>query len=553
MKAVVRNKNSTSSLPKPPKTTSRANPVSIATTKRASLGASRVKFENDNGKVASKGSMASKAPALVSSRGVVPKPALSSKSSSLSSSTATKTQSIRSSSSCDSSGSASSDNIGKSTLTSARRRINTRIVNPPSSGSILKTPSNTALKTRATSGDSALSVYLMSSNLSSSISPASSISEWSLESSSSSSTVNQKSKEPRASLNSSSCRSLASDVPPALNAKVHSNGQTSDGRENQITGPGQQTKKASAQNDILSRSAYTKPSGLRMPSPKIGFFDGVKSVVRTPNGSMKSHSGLPTGMAKIGTGICSPNGSGSKAKVGKLTPARTVMPITKMKPVMQTPVSPTPFEEPLNASTKVSNQSTDVRSCPSLSPGVPNEIGGRSCLKTVEVGTEETERAKHVPDSGMKAVMDENQGTEETERAKHVPDSGLKAVMDENQGVLKIEMSLDAQGSVGSKGIKIAPIEGDTIDSSFNCFFENSSPFQKTGDRKEESLTELSQLTSLSTASSILKITASRTPFAVKNSSCNSEEIGFSKELILLALENTATLPSSEIGSKENS
>ncbi|KAA8518800.1 hypothetical protein F0562_016426 [Nyssa sinensis] len=123
MKPVPRNGDSSSSHAKPPKLIGRANPISVVPTKRASLGTSRVKMENDNVKgntVANKGTLASKIPGLGVSRRVLPKPARSSKSSYMGSSTVTKTESTRSSS-CDSSASASSDNIGRSPLNVGRK------------------------------------------------------------------------------------------------------------------------------------------------------------------------------------------------------------------------------------------------------------------------------------------------------------------------------------------------------------------------------------------------------------------------------------------------
>ncbi|GFZ11111.1 hypothetical protein Acr_22g0005090 [Actinidia rufa] len=112
---------------------------------------------------------------------------LSLKSLSSSSSTATKKEPPKPSSSSGSSGSASSTGVGISPAKSNRRKIDSETVYPTSSASILKTPAKVALKKK---GQSGLSVCLSSSKLSSNISPASSISEWSTESSSSTS-VNQ--------------------------------------------------------------------------------------------------------------------------------------------------------------------------------------------------------------------------------------------------------------------------------------------------------------------------------------------------------------------------
>uniref|UniRef100_A0A5B6YY67 Putative endochitinase A isoform X2 n=1 Tax=Davidia involucrata TaxID=16924 RepID=A0A5B6YY67_DAVIN len=410
MKPVARNGDSSSSLPKPPKSIGRANPIPIAPTKRASLGTSRVKMENDDVKsttVASKGALASKVPGLAARR-VLPKPALSSKSSSLGS-TATRTESTISSSSCDSSASASSNNIGRPPMNSVRRKIDSRTVNPPSSGSIRKTPSKIALKNKTQSGKSGISARLMSSKLSSSTSPASSISDWSSESSSSASTVNRRSNNFRASLDSSSsCRSMDSDTLSALDIQKHSNDQISDGGENQVAGLlSQNVKKAATQIGTLSSPAPSKPSGLRMPSPKIGFFDGVKSLVRTPKGGLQSHSGLPTGLPKVGSGICSLSGGLNKPKLGKLQSATTVAAMGNMKLDTRKPASPLPLQDPSNALTKIPSASRGVKYSPAISPKVMNKTVGESCLNAEEVGA-----TKRVPDHGLDAEKNGSLGVE---------------------------------------------------------------------------------------------------------------------------------------------
>uniref|UniRef100_A0A1J3EQU3 Uncharacterized protein n=3 Tax=Noccaea caerulescens TaxID=107243 RepID=A0A1J3EQU3_NOCCA len=68
----------------------------------------------------------------------------------------------------------------------------------------------------------------------------------------------------------------------------------------------QGAKRDSVVNGGAVRSAsMTKPTGLRVPSPKVGYFDGARSsIARTPTGSYTS---LATGLAKHGTR--SPNGA----------------------------------------------------------------------------------------------------------------------------------------------------------------------------------------------------------------------------------------------------
>lgn len=182
-------------------------------------------------------------------------------------------QSSRSSS--DSTGSTVSDKAAKPTLPMARRKLVTKPVSHPSSGSVIKTPSKAALRNKVSSGNSAVSAYLMSSKINSSISPASSISEWSSASASSSSCsiINERSNKSRISFDTSSCISLESDA-STLDFTNPSSNQISEKLNQGTASPKENARKASTQSDTSSLPPM-KPSGLRMPSPKIGFFDGV--------------------------------------------------------------------------------------------------------------------------------------------------------------------------------------------------------------------------------------------------------------------------------------
>ena len=215
-----------------------------------------------------------KLPASGGLRNVVPRPTESSKSSSLGSSNAMKT--LPTSSSFDSSGSVSSDNSSKSTQNSMKRKIESGTGNPPSFGSTSKTPSRTPLINKVQSGSSHLSHLMSVPKLTPNTSPASSISEWSSESSSSCSTVK------RVSLDTTSCKgiSIDSNAIHVLESQKHCNEQGSVGLETHVTGLlGQCVKRASIGSGALLHPASAKPSGLRLPSPKIGFFDGVSVCI----------------------------------------------------------------------------------------------------------------------------------------------------------------------------------------------------------------------------------------------------------------------------------
>lgn len=198
----------------------------------------------------------------------------------------------------------SSDKVGKSSSKDVRKKTESKAL--PSSG-IQKKPSRVASKVTSPIGKSRLS-----SKFPSGISPASSISEWSTESSSNS-TLELRSSSPRASLRSISSKRISTDSDASRDGRNHPVGP-----HTQTTGLlSQSLKKASSQSSILP-PASMKPSGLRLPSPKIGYFDGGKTS------SMKSNLAVPGGMTKIVAGNVSTNGGQSKIKPSKLQPARVL-------------------------------------------------------------------------------------------------------------------------------------------------------------------------------------------------------------------------------------
>lgn len=202
---------------------------------------------------------------LAGARKSVPKAASLPKALGSASSGATIKEVGRSSCSSNSSKSTSTEKIQKSTSASARTKAISRPVIQASS----KIPLS-----KKPPGKSGLPSSLTSSKNSLSTSPSSSIGEWS--SASSTSTVNQKLTS-RTSIDTiSSCRSMDSETPSILCHDVQSNDGISDRIPNPFEeSPYEDVKKTNAQNNVRPLSVLMKPSGLRMPSPKIGFFDGV--------------------------------------------------------------------------------------------------------------------------------------------------------------------------------------------------------------------------------------------------------------------------------------
>ncbi|MFS7990159.1 hypothetical protein Hanom_Chr11g01055471 [Helianthus anomalus] len=332
--------NKTSSIPQP-KITSRVNlnMNSLSTsTKRASLSANHAKKDQDTAKqahVTQKGTQTVKTITKGSTvTGVIGprRGVLSSKPSSFGTSTAPKTDPTRPSSSCSNSSSCSSgtDVKVKSSANILRKRVDSKTGKLTTTLRIPQTPSRLNTKIKPPS-------FSSSSNLSSSVSPASSISRLSLESLSSlTSTITQKSTS-RSSIDTS----VQSDM-----SNHHPTDRISNKKGNQPVAV------RSSQTGSVSRSPAVQPTGLRMPSPKIGFFDAGKSGARTPNGSVRSQSKLPTGAGKpVATHFSQTSSNG--AKFGKIPPPKTSAVATNLKPNPQKLApKPSPQQQTFKLETK---------------------------------------------------------------------------------------------------------------------------------------------------------------------------------------------------------
>ncbi|KAI3683792.1 hypothetical protein L1987_84307 [Smallanthus sonchifolius] len=272
-------------------------------TKRASLSANAKKDQVIAKKVhvAHKGTQTakpttiqgSKVTGVIGPRRAVPKPSISSKSSSLGSLTTLKTDPTRPSSS---SSSCSSGTYVK--VKFSKKKVDSGTPKLTAGSMIPKTPSRISMDNKQAP---------VSSNFSSSISPASSISDWSPESRSSSidTSVSYRSFD-----GDTSVHSALSMLPTPRVSNPNGN-----------------------QTGSLSRPPAVQPTGLRMPSPKIGFFDGGKTGVRTPTGGVRSQSRLPNGPT-----------SSNSVKFGKIPPPKAAVSHTNMKPNPQK-TGPKPSQE----------------------------------------------------------------------------------------------------------------------------------------------------------------------------------------------------------------
>ncbi|XP_019156081.1 PREDICTED: probable serine/threonine-protein kinase dyrk2 [Ipomoea nil] len=412
--AMTRTLDSKSFLARPRKLSSKVNSVSAAIAKGTSMGANHVKSDHVNAKistvtVAGKEARVSKFSAANNAHKVA----------------------VASRSSSDSTASTSSDKTGKSTFPATRRKVESRPVDQSSSGSSIKTTSKIALKNEISSRNSAVGAYVMSSKMSPGFSPASSISEWSSTSSSSSS-INKRSNASRTSLDTS--RSMDSDNPSLDLTNSSSHYQTSDKSVPKTTLFNENIRKPSRLNGTLSQPSYMKPSGLRMPSPKIGFFDRVKPGC-TPNRSMQSHSnGSAALTAKIGANVR----TNIKPKIAKLPPAKT---LKRAEGDTETVPSHASLKDKLPAPVNMSGSPGDIEYYSSPSQEVHHERSGGCNLHPKDVAVEGHEITKHVEDAGLIPV-----------------DHG-------DQGLMKSEMSRDIYLKPDLNDTKIIAVEGERCDS----------------------------------------------------------------------------------------
>ncbi|CAL5396759.1 unnamed protein product [Camellia sinensis] len=266
---------------KSPKILSRMNMASAGQKKKISLGADHVKMGN---KVATLGSG---------------KDFILSKKSGLGNSCSTS-----STTSLESSSSVSATTRSASSLKSSsnsRRKADSRKSRLAASGSTSKTPLRCSLGDKIVLENPGLSTPSLSmSNHSSYESPASSIDGWSSESSS---TAHQSSNCLEVSFHTSTSRGacLGNDATQALNFQSFPHDECFDGQESHQTRfPNLclEVVRGTA-NDLAKSTRNFKPSGLRMPSPRIGFFDEDKAMLSTVGRDFQFHFGVQSALPNI--------------------------------------------------------------------------------------------------------------------------------------------------------------------------------------------------------------------------------------------------------------
>ncbi|GMP50123.1 hypothetical protein CsSME_00016864 [Camellia sinensis var. sinensis] len=266
---------------KSPKILSRMNTVSAGQRKKISLGADHVKMGN---KVATLGSG---------------KDFILSKKSGLGNSCSTSSTTSLESSSSVSVTTSSASSLKSSS--NSRRKADSRKSSLAASGSTSKTPLRCSLGDKIVLENPGLSTPSLSmSNHSSFESPASSIDGWSSESSS---TANQSSNCLEVSFHASTSRGacLGNDATQALNFQSFPHDECFDDQESHQTrfpDPCLEVVRGTA-NDLAKLTRNFKPSGLRMPSPRIGFFDEDKATLSTVGRDFLFHFGAQSALPNI--------------------------------------------------------------------------------------------------------------------------------------------------------------------------------------------------------------------------------------------------------------
>ncbi|KAL1083057.1 hypothetical protein V6Z11_D09G173000 [Gossypium hirsutum] len=352
---------STSSLHNLPMGLSQFAPISTTSTRRLSLDAKIVKMEKNPKSVAGRGTTVLKTRGLGGSRHIVPQSTLSTKSSSCFPA------------------SSKAELINYCTLLESSAIIRS------SSGYTISNPSKIVAKGKNQAGNSKLSTFLKSSTkLSSSISPASSISVQSSESLSSTSAANQRPNIVRDRLGIGYHKGLTTnwDVHQDLDSPNHPTGQCLLEAGAEVTGAlDERVNKVSEETSGLLHPASVKPSSLRLPSPKIGFFDGVRSSGRS--------------------------GSSNSAMIGKFQPVRILTAVKGPK-------------------VDVPSASRNLKSSPGTSPKLQNKssprTGRESYSKAQGIGSVETVVSQIVGVGGKDGAR--------TKDAKIVPLDGVPQTAD---------------------------------------------------------------------------------------------------------------------------
>ncbi|KAL9264521.1 hypothetical protein AKJ16_DCAP09509 [Drosera capensis] len=391
-------RGSTSLMPRSPELAQKTSLTAETANKRITVAADRAKLEiGDAGKTKGRGTVVPKIPLVGTSRGATLKSVTSLRASS---STLAMPKagppSLRSS--CDSSTSSSGTQV--SGPPEAHQRKIERNASLPSGAKPKTPPPLVSSKTKSTLGISrSFSSAKSTSKIAPGVSPVSSISKWSTESSASTSTVNQKTASLRASGTSFTGKTLD------ISAVQH---RDKDGKH-MAGSPSQSAKQALNGTTISVQLISAKPSGLRLPSPKIGFFDVVKTG-KSPIGGPQSSPNVPGNLNRSETAGRSPINVSSKERsrnmAAKTTTEEGKSKLGTPKSAARIKQSVPPVDEasatdktPQAGNGEMSSETSS--GCKDESPEVGKRISGKSGNESRIHCTKDSDRRKSVACSAL--------------------------------------------------------------------------------------------------------------------------------------------------------
>ncbi|KAH7537360.1 uncharacterized protein LOC107413673 isoform X2 [Ziziphus jujuba] len=346
------------------------------------------------------------------------------------------TPSPKSSSSCFPAAASSSS----SHLISSRKKMYSTQANFVVNGSTLRTPVRCTMRSKSDLESSRDQTYLLSMPKSSSFtSPDSSLDGWSSESSSAS--VNQRANNPKVVMSHTfkpvSPESISSQH-SASEKHVHNQPCIGPvGHENLDIGlPNQQSKQIQLETGSLPTSSpkNIKPSGLRLPSPKIGFFDVEDYSLQTAEGISQFFCGKQSSESRVGSGINNPNGTANQARYSKLHPSRALTWTSKQnvcQPAIHVrPTHSAQIEEVQNASVDEHAEEDTIKNCSTMTFKDENDLPCKTCYKdrlgTEKVGSKDDEAADFVirtkaENEGTKGSARNNKGRKHVESTLYRP------------------------------------------------------------------------------------------------------------------------------------
>ncbi|XP_068473269.1 uncharacterized protein [Phaseolus vulgaris] len=490
---------------------------STISSKRESLGNLHVKGERDKAKriIGDRVSSVTKTSVIGGSRGIVPKPTLPSKSAP-GLTVPNRTKSVTSTSS----GNNLSDNIGKSSFNYLKGGYK-----PTSSCPAVRTPSRIAPRNKTEPEISSLSSLMSATKLSSSISPASSISDWS--SSESSSTISMAKRvcnSSRSSIDSGSSRKVLLDAEADQGTHSHIPHDSSlESQENQLHGLISQKERTTPGVAVLP-PAPKKPSGLRLPSPKIGFFDGVKPLVRTPRGGMQPRSVVPGSLPKHVA--LSPNEGQNKTEIGKLHDSKSIASIENTKPNNQQAPIPNPFHESSDVAIKTSN-------------GAQNKSSS-----DMPLGADENTSLIHVVEKTHHDLLP-LKGV--NNQANYHHDDQIDSL---SKQVGHMDINFETREKFNCDTLSLLQTDISSQDNSNGLELSNH---EEIDCPKKEELLKSSSTKCLSASPTNFDVAASaRSPFAVKDSFCNMDGVVFTESTVSEPKSKTDLPVTDSIILKEN-